>query len=91
MREKNTDEMMINHILCSLPDEYESKVEHLRDIIDDEKSLTLYQVIEALRANFDSISKRKGDKIDLEVDETPTLYTRPKSFQGFKGTCFNCG
>ena len=59
MGEKNTEEMMINHLLCSLPDEYESTVEHLQDIIDDEKSLILYQVIEALRAKFYSNSKRK--------------------------------
>ena len=49
MGEKITDEMMINHILCSLPTEYESKVEHLQDLIDEGKELTLYQVMEALR------------------------------------------
>ena len=62
MGEKNTEEMMINHLLCSLPDEYESTVEHLQDIIDDEKSLTLYQVIKALRVKFHSNSKRKNEK-----------------------------
>ena len=56
MDEKLSDEMMINHILCSLPEEYDSKVEHLRDMLDENKELTLYWVIEALRSKFYFIS-----------------------------------
>ena len=55
MGEKLSDEMMINHILCSLPEEYDSKVEHLRDKLDEEKDLTLYQLIEALRSKYNLI------------------------------------
>ena len=68
MGEKITDEMMINHILCSLPEEYDSKVEHLRDMIDESKDLTLNQVIEGLRSKFYLINKRINSKNNLEGD-----------------------
>ena len=91
MGEKLSDEMMINHILCSLPEEYDSKVEHLRHMLDEKKNLTLYQVIEVLRSKFYLISQRSGRNNNLEGDETPALYTKTKFSQGFKGTCYNCG
>ena len=83
--------MMINDILCSLPEEYDSKVEHQTDMIDEKKELTLYQVIEALRSKFYLISKRNEKNSNLEGDEAPALYTRARRSQGFKGTCYYCG
>ena len=91
MGEKITDEMMINHILCSLPEEYDSKVEHLTDMIDEKKEITLSQLIEALRSKFYLISRRNSKKNNFEGDEAPALYTKARYSQGFKGTCYYCG
>ena len=73
MGEKLSDEMMINHLLCSLPEEYDSKVEHLRNILDEKKDLTLYQVIEALRSKFYLISKRSGRNNNLKREKQYVL------------------
>ena len=60
MDEKNSNEAMINHIFCSLPEEYDVKVEYLQNKIDEKEEISLNKVMEALRTKYNLICQRKN-------------------------------
>ena len=94
MNEKITDNAMINHILCSLPEEYDAKVEHLQNKIDENIELSLNTVMEALRTKFNLIQQRKKTSNNMNEDETPALFANNQQSRGrkqFKGVCRICG
>ena len=84
---------MINHILCSLPEEYDAKVEHLQNKIDENIKLSLSTVMEALRNKYNLIQQRKKTSNNMNEDETPALFANNQQSRGrkqFKGVCRIC-
>ena len=85
---------MINHILCSLPEEYDAKVEYLQNKIDEKEEISLNKVMDALRTKYNLICQRKNKRINLNEDEAPALFVNNQAFRGkkqYKGTCRICG
>ena len=74
MNENISDSAMINHILCSLPDEYDAKVEYLQNKIDENIDLSLNLVMEALRTKYNVIIQRKKTNNNMNEDKTPALF-----------------
>ena len=93
MNEKILDQAMINHILCSLPEEYDAKVEYLQNKIDENEEINLNKVMEALRTKYNLICQRKN-KNNLNEDEAPALFANNQAYRSkkqFKGNCRICG
>ena len=94
MDEKISDEAMINHILCSLPKEYDAKVEYLQNKIDKKEKISLNKIMEALRTKYNLICQRKRRGNNLNEDEAPALFVNNQPYRGkkqFKGNCRICG
>ena len=59
MDEKISDEAMVNHILCSLPEEYDAKVEYLQNKLDENEEISLNKIMETLRTKYNLICQKK--------------------------------
>ena len=75
MKKSITGSAMINHILYSLPKEYDTKVEYLQNKIDENIDLSLNSVMEALRTKYNLIMQRKKIKM---INLFPALDQRIK-------------
>ena len=57
-----SDETLVNNLLFNLPEEYDSKVEYIKQLIGSGKKLELVEVMEHLRARHKFLIRRRNMK-----------------------------
>ena len=84
-KEKIDDKEMIAQILNQMPNAYENKVDYIKREIDNEKDITLIEVLGHLRDKFLTLKKEN------KIDSTTSNNTKALIAKQFKGYCRECG